>query len=134
MSTSEQGRPRIYLDRPGATDAAIADAIAGAVSAAQDDGTVTELAMREGVMALIVPGPGKAEPDIREDDLDVSTVRPGGHAADVPCLTTGEFDAYVRITHRPTGITVERDAERSQLLNKHAALEEIRRQLRERTL
>jgi peptide chain release factor 2 len=68
-----------------------------------------------------------AEQDVSDDDLDVFTTRPGPqpHGG----LTTGEFDSYVRITHRPTGITVERDSERSQLQNKANALAELRRQL-----
>jgi hypothetical protein len=67
--------------------------------------------------------------DIDPEDLDVSTTRlaprRGGpeHAS---------VDSYVRITHKPTGITVERDSERSQLQNKANALDEIRRQLAQR--
>lgn len=45
----------IRLDRPGATDAAIADAVANAAAAARDHGTVTVLAFREGPAAVIAP-------------------------------------------------------------------------------
>lgn len=67
--------------------------------------------------------------DLREEDLEVSTVRPGAIPHGSGGQTTGQFDSYVRVTHRPTGITVERDSERSQLMNKSAALDELRRQL-----
>lgn len=70
--------------------------------------------------------------ELREEDLEVSTVRPGAVLRGQGGQTTGEFDSYVRVTHRPTGIVVERDSERSQLMNKHAALDELRRQLASR--
>jgi len=38
-------------------------------------------------------------------------------------------DSAVRLRHQSTGITVVRRSERSQLLNKHAALRELRRRL-----
>lgn len=64
---------------------------------------------------------------LREEDLDVSTVRPGAVSRGSGGQTVGQYDAYVRVTHRPTGITVERSTERSQLMNKHAALTELTR-------
>jgi hypothetical protein len=64
--------------------------------------------------------------EIRPEDLEVSMVRPGVQRGG---LTTGDFDPWVRITHKPTGITAVCDSERSQLQNKALALEEIRRQL-----
>lgn len=48
----------ISLDRPGASDAEIADAVANAASAAQDEGTLTVLTFAEGPAAVIAPVPG----------------------------------------------------------------------------
>ncbi len=62
-------------------------------------------------------------------DLDISVTRPGAVPEGSGGLTTGETDPYVRITHRPSGITVERDADRSQLQNKADAMAELMRQL-----
>lgn len=67
--------------------------------------------------------------ELREEDLEVSTVRPEAIPHGSGGQTVGQFDSYVRVMHRPTGIVVERDSERSQLMNKSAALDELRRQL-----
>jgi peptide chain release factor 2 len=62
---------------------------------------------------------------IREEDLEIS-VR---HTSSYGGQTTGQYDSYVRVTHKPTGITVECDSERSQMRNKALAIEELERQL-----
>jgi hypothetical protein len=67
--------------------------------------------------------------DIDPEDLDISVVRPGAVPRGQGGQTTGEYDSYVRVTHKPTGITAERDYNRSQLMNKQSALGEIRHQL-----
>jgi hypothetical protein len=69
---------------------------------------------------------------IRDEDLGISVTRPGATPYGQGGQTTGDFDPYVRITHLPTGITVDCDTERSQLMNKDRALHELARQLRER--
>jgi hypothetical protein len=66
---------------------------------------------------------------LRDEDIEISTVRPGARPCGSGGQTTGEFDPYVRITHKATGITVSCDTERSQLMNKDAALRELARQL-----
>jgi hypothetical protein len=74
-------RPRIRTDRPGLTEAALTDAYAEAAEAAHDDGTVTEVAMFEGVQALIVPPShdlDAAAEAAREDGDITGLVLPGG--------------------------------------------------------
>ena len=58
---------------------------------------------------------------IREEDLEISVRHQGGSGGQ----TTGQYDAYVRVTHKPTGITAECDSERSQMMNRDLALKEL---------
>lgn len=62
---------------------------------------------------------------IREEDLEISVRRTSPYGGQ----TTGQYDAYVRVTHKPTGIITECDTERSQMMNKALAIEELERQL-----
>lgn len=61
---------------------------------------------------------------INHNDLHISTYRTDCGSAWVP-----KMESAVKITHRPTGITVESSSERSQHANKEAALRELARLL-----
>ena len=65
----------ISLDRAGASDAEIADAVADAAAAAQDDGTLTVLTFAEGPAAVIAPFPA-ADPG-REHQWTLLDVQEG---------------------------------------------------------
>jgi hypothetical protein len=64
------------------------------------------------------------EPEIRSEDCIREAIR-----ADAQPVHEG--DRGVRITHRPSGITVESTSERSQLQNTAAAIRELQRRLAE---